>query len=149
MSDASQIGIVNLTRLDMRTLNTLGKVADESGVVDLVQQWRLDDGYDPARGGRKAQIPLRTVLILMSMLAVQGKRMLIKDAVTEFCDHPDNGALRHLGLPNRTHEDYTTRFGRNAVYMCFYRQWARIRKTMELDPDLSYRKRILSCHDSC
>ena len=72
-----------------------------SGVLDLGLQWRMDDGYDPSKGGMKVLIPATAVLVAFMLLARENTALLIREAAALLQFRLSDEIRAQLDLPSR------------------------------------------------
>lgn len=138
----AQVGIVSVEPVGLHNLNLAEKVVTNSGVKDLIAGWRIEDGYDPKKGGRPSMISDRLALVLMAMLAIGSKPMHIQLATDIITQRATNDLLRRFGLPSRGEEDYVSADGRWAWYMKLHRAWKRIHDVLDPYDDVQLHKRM-------
>ena len=108
VSDAELYGGITPDEVDSR-----GKVKSEisdklvetaiqrvrnSGVLDHLETWRREDGYDPIRGGRPSAITAESVVVAFLLLAGLGESLLIRE-VAKLLHHRISDDMRtRLGL---------------------------------------------------
>ena len=138
----AETGIISVDAVGMRTLNLAEKIVMTSGVEDMLARWRTEDGADPSKGGRPSIISDTTVLILMSIIAIESRPMHLQQAVDIITRRASNDVLRRLGLPERDKDDYTSAAGLHAWYMRLHRAWNRVRSVVDPYPEVSYHERM-------
>ena len=52
------------TQENFSQLKYAADLVDASGVVELVEKWRIEDGLQVGRGGRKPYVTIRTAIVL-------------------------------------------------------------------------------------
>lgn len=137
-----QEGGVEFSVIGNVNFNTANKIVRNSGVLELIESWRIADGYDKKKGGRPALFSHEAVLTLMSIVVIENEALLLTNAANIVCLRANNDVLRKLGLPRRDQHDYSTQAGRHAVYNTLSRTWKTIEQTMNCFPHIKLNKRI-------
>lgn len=52
-------------------------LVDASGVVELVENWRIEDGLQKGRGGRPSYVTTRTAIVLWVHMALTKRPQLV------------------------------------------------------------------------
>lgn len=61
------------------TVKLAWDIVDRSGVVGLVEQWRVEDGLITNRGGRRLKVSIHAALTLWLLLAIQRQAQHFQD----------------------------------------------------------------------
>lgn len=138
----SDVGLIYIDRVDEAKLRKAIDIVDDSGVTDLLDAWREEDGYDKKKGGRPAYVSDRTAIILMLTLALENKPLHITKMAEIVTDRATDNALKTLGLPDRDKSDYRTRRGRNQWYDRLWNAYHNVMRCMNLFPEITYKRRL-------
>ncbi|HCG46489.1 hypothetical protein [Corynebacterium flavescens] len=88
----AETGIISVDAVGMRTLNLAEKIVLSAGVEDMLARWYTEDGADPSKGGRPSTISDTTVLILMSIIAIESRPMHQQQTVDIITGRASNDA---------------------------------------------------------
>lgn len=130
--------LVPLTRLDGALVKRTAHIVDTSGVIDMIDGWRVADGYDANKGGRPRIVPLRTALIIMLALGLQGTPQHVTRGRDILCEQTTKAAWELLDLPTESFDERNTMTQRKRWYD---RLWYSIHKILDVVdpyPELSY-----------
>ena len=72
-----------------------------SGVVELGLRWRMDDGYDPSKGGLQVHISAEAVLVAFMLLARENTALLVREATALLQFRLSDAIRAELDLPTR------------------------------------------------
>lgn len=90
--------LVPLHRLDGELVRRTAHIVDTSGVIDMIEDWRVADGYDANKGGRPRIVPLRAALIIMLALGIQNSPQHVTRGRDILCEQTTPKAWELLGL---------------------------------------------------
>jgi len=111
---------------------------DNAGVVDMLEEWRREDGYDPKKGGRPSEVTDRQALILLAILSIENQPLRI-DLVRDLVEHRlSKKARAYLGVDLRDHRwkaDSRSRYHR------WWRGTRRVLAIIDPHPDEQRRRR--------
>lgn len=138
----ADVGIIPVEPVGAGPFNAAETIVMRSKVTELIAAWREEDGFDPKKGGHPATVSEEVILVLMAVLAIEGKPLHIQQAATIVLERADNRALRRLGMPARNEEDYDDPKFRHNMYMRLYRAWRRVHDMMNPFDDVRLNKRV-------
>ena len=138
----ADVGLIYLDQVDVAKLRTPIDVVDDSGVIDLIEHWTEEDGIGLGGVGRPREIPIRSVLVLMVMLAIDNQPMHLSKARDIICDRATDNALKTLGLPARDKTNYKTLRGRKQWYDKLWHAYHAILRVIDPFPEISYKQRL-------
>lgn len=138
----SDVGLIYLDQVDVAKLRTPIDVVDDSGVIDLIELWTEQDGIGVGGVGRPRKIPIRSVLVLMVMLAIDNQPMHLTKARDIICDRATDNALKTLGFPTRNETDYTSLKGRKQWYDKLWHAYHAILRVVDPFPEMTYKRRL-------
>ncbi|MHC2850522.1 hypothetical protein ACUXOC_001995 [Corynebacterium mucifaciens] len=138
----ADIGLIYLDQVDVAKLRTPIDVVDDSGVIDLIEHWTEQDGIGVGGVGRPREIPIRSVLVLMVMLAIDNQPMHLTKARDIICDRATDNALKTLGFPTRDETDYKSLRGRKQWYDKLWHAYHAILRVVDPFPEMSYKRRL-------
>ena len=73
-------GLIGHSLVTPEHLKVAFEVVDSSGVMDKWELWRRDDGFSDVRPGRPKDVPERSMLALLILLAIEGSALQITRA---------------------------------------------------------------------
>jgi hypothetical protein len=73
-----------------------------SRTLELLHQWRVEDGYDPSRGGRPATIGAEAVIVAFLLLANENSALHIREAAALLQFRISAAMRERLNLPRPT-----------------------------------------------
>lgn len=138
----ADVGLIYLDQVDVAKLRTPIDVVDDSGVIDLIEHWTEEDGIGLGGVGRPREIPIRSVLVLMVMLAIDNQPMHLTKARDIICDRATDNALKTLGFPARNETDYKSLRGRKQWYDKLWHAYHAILRVVDPFPEISYEQRL-------
>lgn len=133
---------IRLNRLDASLVRKTATIVDTSGVVDMISQWRVDDGFDKSKGGRPRIVSDRTAIILMLVLGIQSSALHVTRARDILCHQTTQNAWEELELP--AHE-FDTREEHLDTQRWYNRVWHAVHRVMDVMdpyPELNHWKRL-------
>ena len=128
------------TQENFSQLKYAAGLVDASGVVELVEGWRIEDGLQTGRGGRPQFVTTRTAIVLWVHMALTKRPQLVA-RMSEVVAFGMKPYMRdYFSLVNED-VDLSTRDGRmdynNDWYHRIWRALERVRATMEPYPQVS------------
>lgn len=138
----AEVGLIYLDQVDVAKLRTPLDVVDDSGVIDLIEHWTEEDGIGLGGVGRPREMPIRSVLVLMVMLAIDNQPMHLTKARDIICDRATDNALKTLGFPVRDETDYKTLRGRKQWYDKLWHAYHAILRVVDPVLEISYKQRL-------
>ncbi|AIL96477.1 hypothetical protein [Corynebacterium ureicelerivorans] len=138
----SDVGLIYLDQVDVAKLRTPFDVVHDSGVIDLIELWTEQDGIGVGGVGRPREIPIRSVLVLMAMLAIDNQPMHLTKARDIICDRATDNALKTLGFPARNETDYKSLKGRKQWYDKLWHAYHAILRVVDPFPEMTYKRRL-------
>lgn len=136
-------GLIGHSLVTPEHLKVAFEVVDSSGVMDKWEMWRREDGYSDARPGRPKDVPERSMLALLMLLAIEGSALHITRARDIIVYRATPEALTQLGLPQRDEWNFywadrqRDRRWDNRLYAAM----SRLVAPMDLYPDNRYGRR--------
>ncbi|CCI83971.1 hypothetical protein [Corynebacterium otitidis] len=126
------------TQENFSQLKYAADLVDTSGVVELVENWRIEDGLQTGRGGRPQYVTIRTAIVLWVHMALTKRPQLVA-RMSEVVAFGMKPYMRdYFSLVNEN-VDLSTRDGRmdynNDWYHRIWRALERVRATMEPYPE--------------
>lgn len=110
-----------------------------AGLVERLERWRAEDGFDPRKGGRPSQFTDEQALVLLTIVALEGQK-LTAVRIEELVRHRlTDKALKRLGI-DRT--DHRWQQNRHSVYLRVYRAVRRVLAVLDPHPDLQRHHRV-------
>lgn len=126
------------------TVKLAWDIVERSGVVGLVEQWRIEDGLITNRGGRPRKVSIHAALTLWILLAIQRQAQHFQDMGRKIAFGLTPAIWELLGL---TEEKFDLKNRRQRRKICerwadrvWYTIWV-TRETMEPYPEIRLRER--------
>ena len=126
------------------TVKLAWDIVDRSGVVGLVEQWRVEDGLITNRGGRRLKVSIHAALTLWLLLAIQREAQHFQDMGRKIAFGLTPAIWDLLGLKEEKFDVNNRRQRRKIRERWADRVWYTIwvtRETMEPYPEIRLRER--------
>lgn len=135
------IPFIAYNQLDKALVDKSARIVDSSGVMDMIEKWRIVDGYDKNKGGRPRYIPLRSALIIMLVLGIQSQPHHITRGRDILCYQTTKNAWDALGLPV---DDFKNRQDHLESSRWYDRLWKSVHVILDVFnpyPEASFKRR--------
>lgn len=124
--------------IPLARVNRIAQFIDNAGIIEQLETWRRADRTKTAPGGRPGTTTIRTILLLMFLLADEDNALLIRNMVDIVIDRFDD----------KTRERYGIALGKNyrATYGRIWRAWETLRTLLDPEPLPRGRRKRLDVH---
>lgn len=120
--------------VDMAALTQARSLVRQAGIVEMLAQWRAEDGANPLRGGRPHLVTDEQVLTLLMILMLDNSPMHITRARDLVCHRLTKRAQDALGLARDDGDE-------SAWYFRLWRAFRRVLAPIDPYPGQQYHRR--------